>query len=227
MAEPAPDIVRRAQQGDSRAVADLVAGQQKYVYSLAMALLKDPADAADLTQEAFIRLLRVLPSYRGETRFTTWLYRLVVNLGLDQLRARNRSVESLETDAGDQALDVPDTSRLSDPLAAVTEAEAAERVRQALATLPVAQRLALTMYYFDGMRYEDIGQAMGIPLNTVKSHIRRGKERLAKILQQVPSCFEQTKDSSGGAGTVRRDKECQESPCDMMFCALEGRYHAV
>ena len=66
--------------------------QQQYVYSIAMSVLKHPEDAADLTQEAFVRLFRVLPQYNGESRFTTWLYRLVVNLGRDELRRRGRRV---------------------------------------------------------------------------------------------------------------------------------------
>ncbi len=210
MAEPTPDIIRRAQKGDSGALAELVTGQQKYVYSLAIALLRDPADAADLTQEAFIRLLRVLPSYRGETRFTTWLYRLVLNLGIDELRRRSRAVEHLASAVGLESFDVPDSSWSSDPHAAVSDAETAEGVRWAVAALPLAQRLALTMYYFDDMRYEEIGQAMGIPVNTVKSHIRRGKERLAKILQDLPPS-EKGGDFSDGTGAASRGQTSRKA----------------
>src|ERR1051326_656217 len=100
MAEPSPALVRRAQAGDAAALSELVQSQQTYVYSIAMSLMHNPADAADMTQEAFIRLLRSLGSYRGETRFTTWLYRLVTNICLDGLRRRVRPVESLDDPAG-------------------------------------------------------------------------------------------------------------------------------
>lgn len=183
MAELTAEVIRRAQAGDRAALAELVRSQQGYVYSIALSVLRDPADAADLTQEAFVRLLRALPTYRFETKFTTWLYRLVVNLGLDELRRRGRPVASL--DAGDEEErrpDPPDDDRWADPVAVLDQRETARRVREALGALPLPQRLALTLYYFEDLRYEDIAAALALPLNTVKSHIRRGKERLARLL---------------------------------------------
>src|ERR1700730_8754415 len=96
MAEPSAALVQRAQAGDRQALSELVQSQQTYVYSIAMSLMHNPTDAADMTQEAFIRLLRSLGTYRGETKFTTWLYRLVTNICLDGLRRRGRPVESLD-----------------------------------------------------------------------------------------------------------------------------------
>src|SRR3954465_6845987 len=95
MAEPSPALVRRAQAGDRAALSELVQSQQTYVYSIAMSLMHNPADAADMTQEAFVRLMRSLGTYRAETRFTTWLYRLVTNICLDGLRRKGRPVASL------------------------------------------------------------------------------------------------------------------------------------
>src|SRR3982075_4149257 len=107
MAEPSAALVQRAQAGDRVAVSELVQSPQTYVYSIAMTLSHNPADAADMTQEAFIRLLRSLGTYRAETKFTTWLYRLVTNICLDGLRRRGRPVESLDepssTQGGDDA----------------------------------------------------------------------------------------------------------------------------
>jgi RNA polymerase sigma-70 factor (ECF subfamily) len=159
-----------------------VSSQQRYVYSVAMTIMRNPSDAADLTQDAFIRLMRALPSYRAETKFTTWLYRLVVNLGLDELRRRSRRIEPLTLD-DDAAPDPPDPSLSADPLYRATTAEESERVRKALQELPVSQRLALTFYYFEDMPYEEIARAMDVPLNTVKSHIHRAKTKLAVSLR--------------------------------------------
>ena len=179
MAEPARDTILRAQAGNRRAIADLVDSQQRYVYSIAMTIVRDPTDAADLTQDAFIRLLRALGTYRGETRFTTWLYRLVVNLGIDRLRRRGAPPIRLDDDPD---FDLASQS-LDDDAPLLTErAEEAALVRAAVAHLPDAQRLALTLHYFEDMRYEDIAEVMGVPLNTVKSHIRRGKTKLAESL---------------------------------------------
>jgi RNA polymerase sigma-70 factor, ECF subfamily len=190
MAEPSPALVKRAQAGDPEALSALVQSQQTYVYSIAMSLMHNPADAADMTQEAFIRLLRSLGTYRAETKFTTWLYRLVTNICLDGLRRRGRAVDSLDepasTRGGEDAQTagerLADTDRWTQPDQEIALRESATEVRAALEELPAAQRLALTLHYFEDMRYEDIAEAMHLPLNTVKSHIRRGKERLALAL---------------------------------------------
>jgi RNA polymerase sigma-70 factor (ECF subfamily) len=190
MAEPSAALVQRAQAGDRDALSALVQSQQTYVYSIAMSLMHNPADAADMTQESFVRLMRSLGTYRGETKFTTWLYRLVTNICLDGLRRRGRAVDSLDepssTQAGDDAQSMgerlADSDRWTHPEEEVELRESATEVRAALERLPAAQRLALTLHYFQEMRYEDIAETMGLPLNTVKSHIRRGKERLALLL---------------------------------------------
>jgi RNA polymerase sigma-70 factor, ECF subfamily len=190
MAEPSAALIQRAQAGDREAVSALIQSQQTYVYSIAMSLMHNPADAADMTQEAFVRLLRSLGTYRGETKFTTWLYRLVTNICLDGLRRRGRPVDSLDEPAGGQADDgsqtagerLADSDRWTQPEEQIELRESATEVRNALGSLPASQRLALTLHYFEDLRYEDIAEVMGLPLNTVKSHIRRGKERLALML---------------------------------------------
>jgi RNA polymerase sigma-70 factor (ECF subfamily) len=190
MAEPSVALVRRAQAGDRDALSTLVQSQQTYVYSIAMSLMHNPADAADMTQEAFIRLMRSLGTYRAETKFTTWLYRLVTNICLDGLRRRGRPIDSLDEPSSGQAGEdaqtsgerLADTDRWTQPEQELELRESAAEVREALASLQATQRLALTLHYFEDLRYEDIADVMGLPLNTVKSHIRRGKERLALVL---------------------------------------------
>jgi RNA polymerase sigma-70 factor (ECF subfamily) len=188
LAEPPIELIRRAQAGDREALTQLILSQQHYVYSIAMSVLKNPDDAADLTQDAFVRLVRALPQYNGESRFTTWLYRLVVNLGRDELRRRGRQVPTVAAEADDDdELDplaaVADDDRWADPALALDSQELRDEVRRALAKLDEHYRLVLTLYYFDDMKYTDIAEVLNLPLNTVKSHIRRGKERLAALLR--------------------------------------------
>ena len=187
MAEPSAEMIRRAQTGDPEALTQLIVGQQHYIYSIAMSVLKHPDDAADLTQDAFMRLFRALPQYNGESRFTTWLYRLVVNLGRDELRRRGRQVPMVPPVADEEGQDdlssVADDDRWADPSLALDSRELRDDVRRALSQLEEHYRLVLTLYYFDDMKYNDIAEVLDIPLNTVKSHIRRGKERLAALLQ--------------------------------------------
>ena len=188
MADPTDDLVSRAQRGDPEALGALIVSQQHYIYNIAMSVLRQPEDAADLTQEACIKLLRVIGQYNGESRFTTWLYRLVVNLGRDELRRRGRKVLTLppltDDDGGTvNPLDnVADDDRWADPAEVATNSELRNEVSRALDKLEDHYRLALTLYYFDDLRYNDIADILEVPLNTVKSYIRRGKERLAVLL---------------------------------------------
>jgi RNA polymerase sigma-70 factor (ECF subfamily) len=150
-------------------------------------VLKHPEDAADLTQEAFIRLFRTITQYHGESRFTTWLYRLVVNLCRDELRRRGRQLPiqppPTDDEEGDRLTAVADDDRWIDPAQALDSQELRVQVRQALSQLEEPYRLVLVLYYFEDMRYADIAEILDMPLNTVKSHIRRGKERLVTILE--------------------------------------------
>ena len=183
MPEPLSETIRRAQAGDQAAIATLVAEQQRYVYSIAMSITKDPTEAADLTQDALIRFIRAIGSYRGETKLSTWLYRLVLNLGIDRMRRRGAPPIRLDDEGVD--VDIASDDPIDDVAAVAERAEEAQIVRAAVAKLPDAQRLALTLHYFEDQRYEDIAEVMGVPLNTVKSHIRRGKERLAALLRSA------------------------------------------
>src|SRR5438067_8002861 len=140
MAEPSAALVQRAQAGDREALSELVQSHQTYVYSIAMSLMHNPADAADMTQEAFVRLMRSLGTYRAETKFTTWLYRLVTNICLDGLRRRGRPIESLDepvtTRSGDEAASagerLADSDRWTQPEEEVGLRESAGEVRDAL-----------------------------------------------------------------------------------------------
>ena len=179
MSDPDNSLVRRAQAGERQALVDLVETYQGQVYSLALSFMRDPADAADMTQETFVRLLRSLGSYRGDTAtFRTWLYRLAVNICLDGLRRRGKQPLTLS-----QHPDLVSADEWEQPTWRAEWRESAAEVRAALAALPARQRVALTLHYFQESSYEQIADAMGVPLNTVKSHILRGKARLARLLR--------------------------------------------
>ncbi|MFM2033207.1 MAG: hypothetical protein RLZZ297_1972 [Chloroflexota bacterium] len=188
MAEPSAELIRLAQAGNRDALEQLVASQQHYVYSVAMSVLHNPDDAADLTQEAFVRLYRSLRQYNGESRFTTWLYRMVINLCRDELRRRKRQVQQLvpgapgDEDDRDPVTLVPDDSPEADPPRVLEHKEVSTALHDVVAQLDPPYRTALTLFYFEDLKYQDIAEVMQIPLNTVKSHIRRGKERLAELI---------------------------------------------
>ncbi len=188
MADSSGEVVRRAQAGEPEALRELIAGHQTYVYSICRGLMRNEADAADMTQDAFVRVLRSLHTYRGETKFSTWLYRLVTNVCLDELRRRGVPAIALDAvEEGAAPIDPADPDPWVQPERWASAAEDSVELQRALAELSTPQRLALTLFYFDDLRYEDIAQVMNVPLNTVKSHIRRAKERLADLLMPRPN----------------------------------------
>jgi RNA polymerase sigma-70 factor, ECF subfamily len=177
------DVIRRAQAGERQALVRLVEMYQGPVYSLALAMMRNPADAADMTQETFVRVLRSLGTYRGDgNNFTAWVHRLTVNICLDALRYRQRSPQSELDDTRAELVSSADL--WEQPEWRVEWSESAREVHAALAELPRSQRQALTLHYFEDRPYDEIAATMGVPLNTVKSHILRGKERMARLLDQ-------------------------------------------
>lgn len=184
----AADLIRRAQAGERQALVRLIETYQGPVYSLALAVMRDPVDAADMTQETFVRLLRSLGTYRGDgPTFSSWVHRLTVNVCLDALRRRQRRPLALaaESDADAPVSEPASNDPWAQPEWRAESDESAHEVRQALAKLPRSQRVALMLHYFDNRPYDEIAAAMGVPLNTVKSHVLRGKERMARLLGQT------------------------------------------
>ena len=210
MIDTQSELIGRAQDGDAAALEALVASQQRYVYSIALSVMKNPADAADMTQEAFVRMIRSLGTYRQETKLTTWLYRLVVNVCLDELRRRKRPLESLDAngswdDEDDAAPErVADRDRWAQPETNVELRESAGEVHRALAALGTAQRLALTLHYFEEMTDVEIAAVMGVPVNTVKSHIHRGKAKLLALLGGTDAGTRQRNAGTRGRGDAER-----------------------
>jgi RNA polymerase sigma-70 factor (ECF subfamily) len=202
----ASDVIRGAQAGDGQALMRLVELFQAPVYSLALAVMRDPVDAADMTQETFVRLLRSVSNFRGDGQaqaFSSWVHRLTVNICLDALRRRQHTPVTLDQDnEAAPALRLESKDRWEQPEWRAESDESADEIRAALAELPQPQRMALTLHYFEDRRYEEIAAAMGVPLNTVKSHILRGKERMARLLDRgrIPD-FRRLSYAPAGAAT--------------------------
>jgi RNA polymerase sigma-70 factor (ECF subfamily) len=177
------DLIRRAQAGEHQALTRLVETYQSPVYSLALAVMRDRADAADMTQETFVRLLRSLHAYRGDgSNFTSWVHRMTVNICLDALRRRQRSPMSSLEQQGELLREPASADVWEQPEWRLEWRESASEVQSALAELPASQREALTQHYLEDRPYDEIAASMGVPLNTVKSHILRGKERMLRLL---------------------------------------------
>ena len=177
-------LVRRVQGGELDAFEELVHAHEKTVYNLALRMTGNPQDAEDMAQEAFLKAYRSLPEFRGESKFSVWLYRIVSNVCLDHLRKQSRRPSSsltMEDDDGEeQQFDVPDESASPEKL--LEQKLTREAVQRGLNQLPDEQRQILLLRELRGLSYEEIGEALGLEAGTVKSRIFRARKRLCAFL---------------------------------------------
>ena len=177
-------IVRKVLQGDVNAFEKLVTEYEKAVYAIAQRMTGNPEDAADMTQETFIKAYNSLGSFRGDSKFSVWLYRIANNVCLDFLRSRSRKPTvslSVEDDEGEESqLDVADESQSPELL--LERGLTRDAVRRGLDTLPPDYRQILLLREIQGLSYEEISSALGIDLGTVKSRIFRARKKLCTFL---------------------------------------------
>ena len=186
------ELVERAKRGDQSAFERLVLDNQNRVYSLALRLVNDREEAADLAQEAFVKAWQGLPSFQGESSFATWIYRLTTNVCIDWLRRQKRreGVEpSVSLDDEESGWAEP-ADRDSDPHLLLERSERGKALARGLARLPDWQRRVLVLRELSGLSYQEIGQALDIDLGTVKSRIARARLNLRKILLEDGNFFD-------------------------------------
>ena len=175
-AEPSPALLEACRRGERDAVAALFDTCQDRVYTLALHLSGDPSEAADVTQDVFLRVMGRLGQYRGAARFTTWLHRVVVNVFLDRTKARRRYAPLDETALAARASAEPS------PEAAVIRAQARGRVATAVRRLPEKLRFPLVLRYASGLSYGEIAETLGVREGTVASRLNRALAQLAREL---------------------------------------------
>ena len=179
-------IIRRVQHGDTEAFSVLVAAYEKNVFNVALQMTGNREDAQDMAQEAFLKAYTSLSSFRGDSRFSSWLYRIVSNVCLDYLRRQNRRPKSsltVEDDEGETVeLDIPDESQ--SPEALLERKLTREAVRRGLRELPPEQRQILLLREIQGLSYDEIAEAMDLEPGTVKSRIFRARKKLCAFLLQ-------------------------------------------
>ena len=172
--------IRRAQNGDKTALEELLLAYEKRVFNIACRLMGNEADAADMAQEALIKIYRSIKSFKGEASFSSWVYRLTVNACMDGLRRRKRVPISLEfaRESGvpfeDAAAVTPETHALS--------IERSEDIQKAIDMLTAEHRAVVVMRDITGLSYEEISQCLKVSVGTVKSRISRGRQRLKELL---------------------------------------------
>jgi RNA polymerase sigma-70 factor (ECF subfamily) len=181
-------LVRRVQRGDKGAFDALVLKYQHKVVKLVMRYVRNPAEAEDIAQDAFIKAYRALPQFRGDSAFYTWLYRIAINTAKNAVVSRDRSPIDFDLDLQnpDESYDVQ--SRLKDsetPEALTLTEEIRSTVNSAIDALPEDLRTAIVLRELEGLSYEEIADAMGCPVGTVRSRIFRAREAIDRRLREV------------------------------------------
>ena len=181
-------LVERAQRGDKRAFELLVAKYQRKLGRLLSRFIRDPAEVEDVAQEAFIKAYRALPSFRGDSAFYTWLYRIGINTAKNYLVAMGRRAPTTTEFDSEEAENFEDGDQLRDlntPEAELMTRQIAATVNQTMEELPEELRTAITLREIEGMSYEDIANVMNCPIGTVRSRIFRARETIAERLRPL------------------------------------------
>lgn len=180
-------LVRKVQQGDNAAFDVLVRKYQHKILKLVMRYIRDPSEAEDVTQEAFLKAYRALPKFRGDSAFYTWIYRIAINTAKNFLVAAKRRPLDYNLDLQDpeqydmqarlKNIDSPERMMLTE--------EIRTTVNRAIDKLPEDLRTAIILREMEGMSYEEIAQAMECPVGTVRSRIFRAREAIDKRLRPL------------------------------------------
>ena len=179
-------LVERVLKNDTQAFTLLVLRYQHKVLGLIGRFVKDPYEAEDVAQESFLKAYRALSSFRGDSAFYTWLYRIAVNTAKNYLVSKGRRPPSTDVDMDDAQL-VDDSSllrELESPDAAMEKEDLRKVIQQAIEELPEELRTAFSLREFSGLSYEDITQVMDCPVGTVRSRIFRARESIDKRIQE-------------------------------------------
>jgi len=181
------ELVQRVQRGDKTAFDLLVLKYQHKIIKLVSRFVREPSDALDVTQDAFIKAYRALPNFRGDSAFYTWLYRIATNTAKNYLTSQRRRLNDVGIDREDmesreQDLGLDD---MATPYNLLVKDEVERTVFETIDSLPDDLRTALTLREFDGLSYEEIAEVMECPVGTVRSRIFRAREAINEKLRAL------------------------------------------
>ncbi len=195
-------VIQAVLDGDVNAYEALVKEYEKNVYNLALRMTGNSEDAADMAQEAFIKAYNSLTAFRGDSKFSVWLYRIVSNVCLDFLRSRSRkqtvSLSTENDDGEDVELDIADETHSPEQL--LDRSLTRDAVRRGLAALPPDHREILLLREIQGLSYEEIADVLGLEAGTVKSRIFRARKKLCSFLIKdgnIPEFVSSSKERGG------------------------------
>lgn len=182
-------LVERVQQGDKRAFDLLVVKYQRKLARLLSQLIRDPVEVEDIAQETFIKAYRALPSFRGDSAFYTWLYRIGINTAKNFLVSQGRKISTIEgnfdNEDAENFEEAAKYKEVSTPESELMSKQVAQTVNKTLDSLPEELRTAIMLREIEGLSYEDIASMMECPIGTVRSRIFRAREAIAEKLRPL------------------------------------------
>ena len=190
------DLVRRCLSGDQRACRDLVRRYERPVYSVLMRVVRRAEDAEDLVQETFVKVFRALDRYDTERPFSAWIFTIASRLAIDHLRRRRVKTVSLEVSepgsTEERTMDVEDTGLKPDEV--TSHAEEEKQAASLIDSLPEHYRIVVLLRHQQDLSYEEIAEALNLPLGTVKARIHRARALLKDRLDPRPELFQRIMD---------------------------------
>ncbi|HUX62185.1 RNA polymerase sigma factor RpoE [Sulfuricella sp.] len=181
-------LVERAQHGDKHAFELLVAKYQRKLGRLLSRFIRNPTEVEDVVQEAFIKAYRALPSFRGESAFYTWLYRIGINAAKNYLVSEGRrppTTTEFDSEEAEGFEDAEQLRNINTPENELMSKQVAETVNKAMDSLPEELKIAITLREIEGLSYEEIATMMNCPIGTVRSRIFRARETIAEKLRPM------------------------------------------
>ena len=181
-------LVERAQKGDKHAFELLVAKYQRKLGRLLSRFIRNPTEVEDVVQEAFIKAYRALPSFRGESAFYTWLYRIGINAAKNYLVSEGRrppTTTEFDSEEAEGFEDADQLRNINTPENELMSKQVAETVNKAMDSLPEGLKIAITLREIEGLSYEEIANMMNCPIGTVRSRIFRARETIAEKLRPL------------------------------------------
>lgn len=175
------DLAQRHRYGDETAFEEIYERFATMVFNVALRLTGDPEEAADLSQETFLKIHRHLSGFRGRSSLKTWVYRVTVNCCRSRYKRRSGWRSRLIHESEDKLEQLPDSRRSPEERALARGA--VDRVAKALAEVPSVYREAVLLRDIEGLTYEEIAQVLGLRLGTVRSRIARGRDKLRDLLE--------------------------------------------
>ena len=173
-------LLKRIAEGERELFGELVLRHQDFIFSVVSKYVRLEEEARDLTQEVFLKAYENLEKFRGESKVSSWLYRIAANLSLNW--SERRAGRETQLDDG-VAEAIPENASLADE---IYERELAlARIAEALEEMPEKYRAVIKLHYFEDKSYQEIAGALGLPINTVKIHLLRAKEQLRKRLGET------------------------------------------